>query len=367
MMEIRNGLSTEFISHPGETLLELLNQYDISQKELSIKTQTSEKHINEIIKGKKDISVAFAKKLENVFKPSASFWINRQNIYDEKIETIRIIENITKEEKEVLKQFPVDELVKFGYLSDDRNEIEKVLSLRKFSGTSNLLNTVEVLDYMLPNLAFKTDNTKSKTNPYKMYSWLRMCQIETESIYNPNEYNSKLLRDSLDDIKRLSSLMDFDKAYKGISRILFDCGINFKIVHNFKGLNVQGFIKPINDNVSLCVTIKWHSEDVFWFTLFHEFGHLLHKRNSKPFIDLYDDEEDEANSFARDHLIRPDTYERLVNRISKYSIIRCARENGVCPAVIVGRLTKDKYIKPNMYRDLIRKLEWGDEANSGGY
>ena len=122
MAETRNGLSTEFISHPGETLLELLEQYGVSQKELSIKTQTSEKHINEIIKGKKDISVAFAKKLENVFKPSASFWINRQNIYDEKIETIRIIENISKEEKQALKQFPISELVELGYLKDERNK-----------------------------------------------------------------------------------------------------------------------------------------------------------------------------------------------------------------------------------------------------
>ena len=361
-MEIRNGLSTEFISHPGETLLELLEQYGISQKELSIKTQTSEKHINEIIKGKKDISIAFAKKLENVFKPNASFWINRQNIYDEKIETIRIIENITKEEKEALKQFPIDELVKLGYLSDDRNETEKVLSLRKFSGTVNLLNTIDVLNYMLPNLAFKTDNTKSKSNPYKMYSWLRMCQLETESIYNPNMYDAKLLRDSLNKIKKLSLLADFDQAYRRVTDILKECGINFKIVHNFKGLNVQGFIKPINDNISLCVTIKWHAEDVFWFTLFHEFGHLLHKRNSRPFIDLSDDEEDEANSFARDYLIRPDTYRTLVSNISKQSILRCARENEICPAIVVGRLAKDNYIEHNMYRDYIRTIKWDDKA-----
>ena len=230
MAETRNGLSTEFISHPGETLLELLEQYGVSQKELSIKTQTSEKHINEIIKGKKGISVAFAKKLENVFKPNASFWINRQNIFDEKVETLRIVANISKEEKQVLKQFPVSELIKLHYLEDERNDVEKVLSLRKFAGTSNLLNTIDVLNYMLPNLAFKTDNTKSKANPYKMYSWLRMCQIETETIYNPNVYDAKMLKDSLDEIKKLSLLKDFDLAYSKVSKMLYDCGINFKIV-----------------------------------------------------------------------------------------------------------------------------------------
>ena len=362
MAETKNGLSAEFISHPGETLFELLEQYGISQKELSIKTQTSEKHINEIIKGKKDISVAFAKKLENVFKPNASFWINRQSIYAEKIENLRIIENISKEEKEILNQFPISELVSYGYLKEERNDVEQVLALRKFSGTSNLLNTLDILDYMLPNLSFKTDKTKSKYNPYKMYAWLRMCQIETEYIYNPNVYSSNLLRDRLLDIKRLSMLSDFNQANKRIQEILYSCGINYKIVHNFKGLKNQGFIKPINDNVSLCVTIKWHKEDVFWFALFHEFGHLLHKRNSRMNIDVIEDnDEDEANNFARDFLIKPDTYKVLISdEISRNSIIKCASDNEICPAIVVGRLINDGYLKPNMFHDLIRSLNWAD-------
>lgn len=360
MAETRSGLSTEFISHPGETLLELLEQYSVSQKELSIKTQTSEKHINEIIKGKKDISVAFAKKLENVFKPSASFWINRQNIYDEKIETIRIIENISENEKRITKQFPIKELVSLGYLPEDRNTIETVLSLRKYSGTTNLLNTIDVLEYMLPNLVFKKDRTKSENNPYKLYAWLRLCQIETESIYNPNAYNSSLLRDSLQSIKELSLLNNFDEVQNRLNGLLYNCGINFKIVHNFSGLNVQGFIKPINQNIALCTTIKWHSEDVFWFTLFHEFGHLLHKRNNRTFIDLLDDEETEANNFARDFLIKPDTYRALVKNVSKYSILKCAQENRVCPAIVVGRLVNDKVIAPNKYQNFVRKIEWQD-------
>ena len=133
MAEIVNGLSTEFISHPGETLLELLEQNNISQKELALKTQTSETQINLIIKGKKDISVQFAKKLENVFHPSASFWINRQNIYDEKMESIRIRENISIEEKEIYKKYPIKHLISLGYIKDERNEVENILSLRKIA------------------------------------------------------------------------------------------------------------------------------------------------------------------------------------------------------------------------------------------
>lgn len=360
MAEIKNGLSIEFISHPGDTLFELLQQYGISQKELSIKTQTSEKHINEIINGKKSITVSFAKKLENVFKPSASFWINRQNIYDERIESIRVIENISQEEKDIVSLFPVQELSKYGYIKAGRNIVENVLSLRKFAATSNLLETPNVLNYMLAGVSFKKDKTSSKSNDYKLYSWLRMCQIETESTYNPNNYDEKKLKESLPKIKELSLLEDFSIAYERLISILYECGINFKIVKNFKSLPVQGFIKTVNNNVSLCTTIKWHREDVFWFTLFHEIGHLLSKRNSYAFIDFQDDEEAKANNFARDYLVSTTSYSELEQNISERSIKRCAKTNNVCPAIVVGRLEKEKKILPNQYKYLIRQIVFAE-------
>ena len=85
MLETNNNLSIEFVSHPGDTLLALLNQYGISQKELAVKTETDEQYIDDVINGKESITVAFAKKLETVLKPKAYFWINRQTIYDEKV------------------------------------------------------------------------------------------------------------------------------------------------------------------------------------------------------------------------------------------------------------------------------------------
>ena len=129
----------------GLDVKKLLIDKHMSQKELALKTQTSETQINLIINGKKGISVQFAKKLENVLKPKASFWINRQNIYDEKMESIRIRENITDEEKNVYKCLPIKNLISLGYLEDKRNEVENILALRKFASLSNLLQTKDVL------------------------------------------------------------------------------------------------------------------------------------------------------------------------------------------------------------------------------
>ena len=359
MVETKNGLSIEFISHPGDTLLELLNQYGISQKELAAKTETSEHHINEVVNGKKSITIAFAKKLETVLKPKASFWINRQNIYDEKIESLRIIENISDAEKEIYRYFPTKQLVQLGYLKESRNEIENILNLRKFASTSNLLAVPYILSVMLPSLSFKSDKSTEKINLYNLYSWLRLCQIETESIHNPNLFNEKLLKEKIPDIKKCTLESDINKAYEKTVKALYECGINFRIVKNIQSLPVQGYIKTVGNNVSLCVTLKWHQEDVFWFTLFHELGHLFQKRNDRAFIDFNGKEEDEANRFAENCLISPLSWKKLISQpISERTILLCSKENGVCPAIVIGRLKKEKLIPQSHYCNYQRKIIW---------
>ena len=58
------GLSREFIIHPGETIAEILEDRDMTQRELAVRTGVTEKHISTVINGQKNISAAFARKLE---------------------------------------------------------------------------------------------------------------------------------------------------------------------------------------------------------------------------------------------------------------------------------------------------------------
>ena len=59
-----SGLSREMIIHPGETLKEVLEERNMTQLELSLRTGVSAKHISTVLSGEKNISVSFAKKLE---------------------------------------------------------------------------------------------------------------------------------------------------------------------------------------------------------------------------------------------------------------------------------------------------------------
>lgn len=98
MVEKMNGLSLDFIIHPGETIKEVLEERKMNQEELAIRTGFSPKHISEVVNGKKGISPSFAKGLEYVFGMPVSFWINLQGIYDKEIIEFEEKNNISKNE-----------------------------------------------------------------------------------------------------------------------------------------------------------------------------------------------------------------------------------------------------------------------------
>ena len=116
-MAIRmNGLSLELLSHPGETLKEVLDSNNMTQKELSARIGITPKHLNLIISGKQDISTETAFKLEKVFSLSASFWNNLQRQYDEDKMSILEEQQIFEEEKSVYDANVYSQIVALGYL-----------------------------------------------------------------------------------------------------------------------------------------------------------------------------------------------------------------------------------------------------------
>lgn len=65
--------------HPGEILLETLQHLGLSQAELARRSGWTTKHINQIVRGYANVSVAFAVMLEDTLgKPPAQFWMNLQ-------------------------------------------------------------------------------------------------------------------------------------------------------------------------------------------------------------------------------------------------------------------------------------------------
>jgi HTH-type transcriptional regulator/antitoxin HigA len=133
-----------------------------------------------------------------------------------------------------------------------------------------------------------------------------------------------------------------------LKKIFAECGIVFQVVKNFTGAPVQGFIKKNDNKIILSMTIRRAFADEFWFTLFHEIGHLLNGDIvSTQFIDYADsrsDMEDKADEFARKTLINEEEYNAFIskNKLTEEEIIKFAKEQEVKPFIVVGRIQKEK-------------------------
>ena len=72
----------EWLIHPGEIISDILEERNLTQKELAQRAGVSETFLSEVIHGKKDISKELAIGLECALEVPRSFWLNLQTNYD---------------------------------------------------------------------------------------------------------------------------------------------------------------------------------------------------------------------------------------------------------------------------------------------
>ena len=76
-----DSLERDWISPPGHTIADLLEERNWTQAQLAVRLGASRKHVNELITGKATISEAIAIKLARVLGSTVDFWLNREAGY----------------------------------------------------------------------------------------------------------------------------------------------------------------------------------------------------------------------------------------------------------------------------------------------
>ncbi|MCI8324570.1 MAG: HigA family addiction module antidote protein [Lachnospiraceae bacterium] len=339
------GLSRDYIIHPGETLAEVIEDREMTQRELAVRTGMTEKHISTVIHGQKNISAAFAKKLEYALGIEAFFWMNLQANYDRELLAFEEVNNITEEELGILKNLKevIDVWISFGWLDRESNAPAMVLDLRRIFGISNLLDTPKI-SYAA---AYRAQSKNVNVDPYVLFAWQRMCELLTKNVEIADRVDVEKLQMTIPDIKCVM-FVRASQIQKKLSDIFAGCGIAFRIVPNFTGAPVQGFIKKTEDGgLILCMTLRQKFADIFWFTLFHEIAHILNGDTKREFIDfdsVSGDMEAKADRMAGDFLIDAKEYKAFVasegyKRLS--GIERFADSQNVKDYIVQGRLMKE--------------------------
>ena len=162
----------------------------------------------------------------------------------------------------------------------------------------------------------------------------------------------------------LQSPEDFQK---NLHHLLSDCGVALVLCPHLPGTYAHGATFWLGrDKAVVMMTLRYRWADVFWFSLFHELGHiLLHGRQA---VILEDDDgepvlkglEEEANRFAADTLIQPGVYKAFLKagRFFAEDIERFAKQVSIPPGIVVGRLQKESHIKSSWQNGLRRRFTW---------
>lgn len=357
----KTGISRDLIIHPGETIADILEERGISQVELAALTGVSPAYVSNVIAGKKDISAKFAFALEYALDVPKSFWLNLQANYD--AELLEFMEESTITEEEFEAREALKEIVKFfrqinKMLPREKKE-DSILSLRKVLKISNIAN----LKDMVPSGAFRMAGNIS-VDPYVLGAWIRICQLMGENRNLSAVFDPKKIDSLIAELKEImvSNDVDFQMALIGT---MAKYGIDFSIMKNFRGAPVHGYIcQKTDESLQMVVTIRGAYADIFWFSLFHELGHIVNGDIGRisRFLDDGSDEkkEAEADKFARDKLLDPVAYASFISKkdFSISSICNFAKEQNVKPYIVIGRLQKEKYLDYSFYSEYKTRYKW---------
>src|SRR5262245_24969871 len=121
---------------PGDTIVDLLDEQDMTQTELARRLGVTLKHVNQVVKGGASISAELALGLEKVFGASADFWLNREALYQADVARQTQAKEL-QSHVEWARRFPLQELKKRGYLTPEATGVDAVQALLRFLGIAS--------------------------------------------------------------------------------------------------------------------------------------------------------------------------------------------------------------------------------------
>lgn len=350
----------DWVSPPGHTIISLLEQNELTVEDFAERIGRTKSVTQKLLDGKHAIDVQLARQLTDVFGASESFWMAREHDYRASMELPEKVSVNSFED--LISTLPLADMKKFGWIENVRNREDKIAESMEFFGVSTIAQWQGRYENAFRGAAYRRATAYASCE-IATTAWLRQGEIETQAdevaVWSPEQ-----LRRELDGFRRLtwykSPSLFLPKLKEGLAR----AGVKFAIVRAPKGCSASGAVRILADDTPhIQLSFRYLSDDQFWFSLFHEIGHILLHFDKMPILensDLQEEEcESEANEFAS-HVIVPMMHQEELFGLasSKSLIIDFAKKIGVAPGLIVGQLQHARIIGFNQMQHLKRRYRW---------
>lgn len=326
--------------HPGYYIKEIIDESGLSQKDFAGRLDTTPKNLSILVRGEQSLSIDIAMKLSRMLGTSVEYWLNLQKNYDALIVEIES-EKELEQEKRIFKYFHYAYFKEhFGLPDLPRKTNEQIKYVREF------LNVASLSVFTKPNMAVSfrsmSENLK-EANIARANAMVQIAINEALATEVP-KYDKKKFEEAVEYALTLTT--EHKNFYPLIKKSFADAGVIFVVLPNLPGSGINGATKKVGQNVMLMVNDRRFYSDTFWFTLFHEIGHIINGDYGITFEGEHDDQEDAADKYAEDKLIPPDAYKSFLEKqqYGEQEIRLFAQSIGRDPGIVLGRLQKDKKV-----------------------
>lgn len=350
----------DWFSKPGDSLRSLMQRRGVTADQLALHVGGAEV-VRGLIDGSHLIDADMARSLVTAVGGTAAFWMKRQAGFDEALERA-VTTAAANEAADWLQQVPAPT----GRRRKEMTEAvirEELRSRLSFFNVPTMQSWQARYGRLRADTRFRTSESFSSSDAAVLL-WLRRGELEADLV-STQPWNPGNLRDRLPEIRKLSQIGHPARFLPKLRMLCAEAGVAVVVVKTPSGCHASGASRLVTaDKAMMLLSFRHRADDQFWFTVFHEIGHLI-LHGAKTFVDddaTPDDQcEREANDFASRCIVPDNRLEEFKSlRPDRDAVLRYSVSVGVAPGLTVGQMQHRRMIEHHRLNMLKRRWTWKD-------
>ena len=350
-------MSNEPIVMPGDEIRKELHKRGWTQEILAQILKQHLPAINLIIQGKRPITPDMAIMLAAAFDTTPEKWINMEATY--RLSLAKANPEPVQKSAKLYSFAPIAEMERRGWIPHAKSIEEQEQVLCRFFEINSLDEE--------PQISVATRKSSPVQNlTADQKAWCFRAKHLGEALH-VSPFNKIRFKDSLQKLRELAA---FPEEARHVPKLLAEYGVRFVVIEPLHNCKIDGAtIWLKEDSPVIAVSLRYDRIDAFWFTLLHEFIHVLYEDASID-EDLCGEEqlpsiakievERRADLEAADVLVSAEKLNSFILRISplysKARIIQFAHTVQIHPGIIVGQLQHKGEIGYSANREMLVKI-----------
>lgn len=353
-----SSFAPRWASPPGDTIRDVLDERELTSGDLADGLGWAEERVTRLLDGAEGIDLETARVLAGVVGGSTQFWMTREAQYHE--DQSRLVADAWA------ASLPTKDMRSFGWLPKTDDWIARIDACLQYFDVPDVASWNSSYGRMLSSAKFRT-SAKTSTSDVAVATWLRQGEIQSRSL-SAARWSPEALRSSLGQLRALTRIKDPVEFIPKLTELCGVAGVLVAVVRSPSGCPASGVARFLDGRTPfIALSGRYLSDDHFWFTFFHEVGHVLLHGAGEIYVDEFSQQDDEsttgveleADRFAEEILFPPHLRSAVPTRkLAARDVVRLAHEAGVSPGVVVGQLQFSGRLGFHEMNYLKRRFRW---------